>query len=326
MTQLLAPAGTKEMGFAAIEEGADAVYVGPLGWSRRPYESELSDDDIHEVIDFAHDHGKDVRVAFNTYPSPFEQEYFLQRVQQFAEWGATGFIVTDIGAIAQIREMLPETIIHVSVGSGITNSRDTRFYRDLGADMIVIPYRWGATEIVEMQEISDIGIEVFLFETVQTGKICPGRCTMSSYLKFRDWIDQEGKDYFYGSANRGAKECYRVCQTLWDYRPKQSDSIQVKLRRDACLMLEQLPEFIRLGVKCFKMSGRERPTGIIRDLVQFYRRAIDGILEGTQLDMSIYQEEMDVFQQRWVSEKRKRLDTLISRADTYAAMGKAATR
>ena len=324
MIQLLAPSGTKEMGFAAIEEGADAVYVGPLGWSRRPYESELTDDEIHEVIDFAHDHDKEVRVAFNTYPSPFEQDYFLRRVQQFAEWGATGFIVTDIGSISRIREMLPETIIHVSVGSGITNSRDTRFYRDLGADMIVIPYRWGSEEIIEMKEVSDIGIEVFLFETIQTGKICPGRCTMSSYLKFRDWMDMEGKDYFYGSANRGAKECYRVCQTLWDFTPKQTDPIHVKLRRDACLMLEQLPEFIRLGVKCFKLSGRERPAGIIRDLVRFYRRVIDGILEGTQPDMNIYREEMEVFQHRWVSEKRKRLDTLISRADTYASMGKTA--
>ena len=163
MIQLLAPAGTKKMGFAAIEEGADAVYVGPLGWSRRPYESELDDDDIYEIIDFANDHGKEVRVAFNTYPSPFEQDSFLRKVEQFAERGATGFIVTDIGSISQIRQVLPEAIVHVSVGSGITNDRDTQFYRDLGADMIVIPYRWGSAEIIEMQEHSDIGIEVFSF-------------------------------------------------------------------------------------------------------------------------------------------------------------------
>ena len=325
MVELLAPAGTREMAFAAIEEGADTIYVGPLGWSRRPYESELTDDEMHEVIDFAGVHGKQVRVAVNTYPSPFEEDLFVKKIEQYASWGATGFMLTDIGTMARIRRILPDTIIHVSVGSGITNSRDAQFYRDLGADMIVLPYRWGITEIAETKGITDIGIEVFLFETIQTGKICPGKCIMSSYLKFRDWTEMDGKDYFFGSANRGAKECYRVCQTFWDFTPKHTDTIEVKLRRDACLMLDQIPEYIRQGVTCFKISGRERPTEIIRDLVRFYRRVIDGILAGNHPDVSDYHAEMDVFQHRWVSEKRKRLGTLLDRADTYASMGKAAS-
>ncbi|OGT31983.1 MAG: hypothetical protein A2W28_12605 [Gammaproteobacteria bacterium RBG_16_51_14] len=325
MVELLAPAGTREMAFAAIEEGADTIYVGPLGWSRRPYESELTDDEIREVIDFAGIHGKQVRVAVNTYPSPFEEDLFIKKIEQYALWGATGFMLTDIGTMARIRRILPDTIIHVSVGSGITNSRDAQFYRDLGADMIVLPYRWGVTEIAETREITDIGIEVFLFETIQTGKICPGKCIMSSYLKFRDWTEMEGKNYFFGSANRGAKECYRVCQTFWDFTPKNTDTIEVKLRKDACLMLDQIPEYIRQGVTCFKISGRERPTEIIRDLVRFYRRVIDGIMEDTHPDVSDYHPEMEVFQHRWVSEKRKRLGTLMGRADSYAAMGKAAS-
>ena len=148
---------------------------------------------------------------------------------------------------------------------------------------------------------------------------------MSSYLKFRDWTEMEGKNYFFGSANRGAKECYRVCQTFWDFTPKNTDTIEVKLRKDACLMLDQIPEYIRQGVTCFKISGRERPTEIIRDLVRFYRRVIDGIMEDTHPDVSDYHPEMEVFQHRWVNEKRKRLGTLLDRADTYASMGKAAS-
>jgi putative protease len=324
MVLLLAPGGTKEMAFAAIEEGADAVYVGPLGWSRRPYESELSDDEIREVIAFAGARGKEVRVAVNTYPSPFELAFFVTKVKEYAEWGVTGFMVTDIGSIVLIREALPRTIIHVSIGSGITNAEDVRFYRDLGADMIIVPYRWGGPEITELEQASDIGLEAFLFQTVQTGKICPGKCIMSSYLKFRDWMEIEGKRDFFGSANRGAKECYRVCQALWDFCPPDSDSDQVKLRRDAYLMLDQLPEFIRSGVACFKLSGRERPVGIIRDLVRFYRKVIDGILDGTQPEMSAYLPELEVFKHRWINEKSKRLDTLMSRADTYAAQGRTA--
>ena len=322
MVELLAPGGTTEMALAVLEEGADAVYVGPLGWSRRPYESELNDDEIRAVIEFADARGKEVRIAVNTYPSPFEMELFLDTLERYASWGVTGFMITDIGSIALIREALPRTLIHVSVGSGITNSKDVQFYRGLGADMIVLPYRWGGAEIAALREASDIGLEVFLFETVQTGKICPGKCIMSSYLKFRDWMEIEGKDHFYGSANRGAKECYRVCQALWDFHPPGADPARVKLRRDACLMLDQLPGFIGRGVTCFKLSGRERPAGIIRDLVRFYRRVIDAILDGGEPDMDAFGPELEVFRQRWINEKRKRLGTLMARADTYAATGR----
>src|SRR6185369_5451800 len=110
-----------------------------------------------------------------------------------------------------------------------------------------LPYRWDTPEIEAVQQVSDIGLEVFLFETVQTGKICPGKCIMSSYLRFRTWQPGEGKDYFFGSANRGAKECYRVCQTAWEFRAEGASEAEIrtlKLRRDARLMLEQLPAMV----------------------------------------------------------------------------------
>ena len=326
MAKLLAPAGTVEMARAAMDQGADVVYVGPLGWSRRTYECELSDAEIKVVIDYAAASGKEVRVAMNTYPSPFEMQAFLAKVRQYADWGATGFIVTDVGAISLLRRVVPETIIHVSIGSGITNKHDAEFYRVLGADAIILPYRWAAREITQTRATTDIGLEVFLFEPVRTGIICPGKCIMSSYLKFRDWLEAEGEHSFHGSANRGAKECYRVCQTPWDYNVSGSDAFDVRLRRDAQLMLAQLPEYIGLGIEYFKLSGRERPVALIRDLVRFYRKVIDGIVRGNQTDMHAHQEELLVLRKRWVNEKRKRIDTLMSRASDYLDSGKCPTQ
>ncbi len=323
---LLAPAGSLEMAKIVVDEGADALYMGPLGWSRRPYESEMTDEDIREAIDYAQSRGCDARIVLNTFPSPLEMEAFTDKVKLFGGWGASGFIVTDVGAIRLIRELLPETQIHVSIGSGITNAMDGDFYQQVGADLLILPYRWGEAEIDTLRETSSIGLEVFLFETVQTGKICPGKCIMSSYLKFREWQEIEGDRDFHGSANRGAKECYRVCQTHWGFSSdNRSDNAavndqpqQLKLRSDAQLMLDQLPAYIDRGVEYFKLSGRERPIEMIRDLVRFYRRVFDAILDGSQTDMSVYHAEMDQLRQRWSKAKSRRVGTLMARAKSYS--------
>lgn len=316
---ILAPAGSLEMAKAVVDAGADAFYMGPLGWSRRPYESEMSDDDIRHAIDYARAHGCDARIVLNTFPSTMELDAFCDKVRLYGGWGASGFIVTDPGAIQLVRQLLPDTQIHVSIGSGITNAMDGDFYHQIGADLLILPYRWGEHEIDQQRATSPIGLEVFLFETVQTGKICPGKCIMSSYLKFRDWQPVEGQREFHGSANRGAKECYRVCQTHWGFGSDTSEqpAQQLKLRSDAVLMLDQLPAFIERGVQFFKLSGRERPVEMIRDLVLFYRKVFDAILDGGQTDMATYRDEMETLRQRWTKAKSRRVGTLMARAKRY---------
>ena len=316
MAKLLAPAGSLEMACVAVDEGADVIYMGPLGLSRRPYESEMSDAAIREATDYARARGAEARVVLNTFPSPFDFAQFLAKARSYADVGVSGFIVTDVGALAALRRQLPETVLHVSIGSGINNADDASFYRQVGADVIILPYRWDIAEVEAVRRQSDIGLEVFLFETVQTGKICPGKCIMSSYLRFRDWLAIEGKDAFHGSANRGAKECYRVCQAAWEFGVPGETSVELKLRRDARLMLAQLPGFIAAGVSCFKLSGRERPVAMIRDLVRFYRKAIDAVLAGADLDR--YTDELAELRGRWVREKSKRVDNLMDRAKGYA--------
>lgn len=318
MAKLLAPGGSLEMACAAVDEGADIVYVGPLGFSRRPYESEMSDEDIRAATDYARSRGAEVRVVLNTFPSPFEFPQFLAKAKAYADFGVSGFIVTDPGALAALRRMLPDTVLHVSIGSGVSNAADADFYRTLGADVIILPYRWDEADVAAVRERSDIGLEVFLFETVQTGKICPGKCIMSSYLRFRDWLEVEGKNYFYGSANRGAKECYRVCQAAWEFGAEGEAGVELKLRRDARLMLAQLPGFIKAGVTCFKLSGRERPVAMIRDLVRFYRKAIDTVQAGAD-NLDAYTDELAELRGRWVREKSRRVDHLMERANRYAA-------
>lgn len=109
-----------------------------------------------------------------------------------------------------------------------------------------------------------------------------------------------------------------MCQATWEFgTPDSPQPVEIKLRRDARLMLEQIPYFINEGVTCFKLSGRERPLAMIRDLVRFYRKVLDTVQNGEQ-NLDQYVDELAELRGRWVREKSKRVDTLMDRANSYA--------
>lgn len=310
--EILAPAGNLDMAYASIDAGADAIYVGPTGWSRRTNDSEASDEDIQLMIDYANQKGAEVRIVINTFPSPIEMEGYLKKISKYHEMGAHGYIASDIGVLKYLKTNFPESKIHVSVGSGISNAMDTKFYEEIGCDLIVLPYRWNDADFQEVQKVSNIGLETFFYETTQTGKLCPGNCIMSSYLSYRESNEKEEAKNKNASANRGSKECYRVCQAAWDLKTDDGQSKKAKLKHDAKLMLEQLPYFMKINTEVFKISGREKPVDLIRDIVGFYRKVINILKEDINFDLKVFQEEMEILGDRWKNQKRKRLGTLIS--------------
>ena len=135
---------------------------------------------------------------------------------------------------------------------------------------------------------------------------------MSSYLSYRESNEKEEAKNKNASANRGSKECYRVCQAAWDLNSDGKESKKAKLKHDANLMLKQLPYFMKINTEVFKISGREKPVDLIHDLVKFYRKIIDILKIDINTDLSIYEEEMEVLGSRWKNQKRKRLGTLIN--------------
>ena len=319
MAEILAPAGNLEMAIAALDAGADAVYPGPKGWSRRTMEQEVTDEDIEEMIHYANKTNKKVKVVMNTYPAPFEMPIFIEKVKKFYDMGASGFIVTDVGIVKMIRKMCPDTEIHVSIGAGVSNATEVKFFADAGADVIVLPFRWDTHDFEQVQKISDIKLEAFLYNTIKTGKICPGNCIMSSFFQYRDWFDEEGKKNDHGSANRGSKECYRICQVPWEINNNADDSKSI-LKQDTNLIQEQLTDFVKLGVDVYKISGRERPIEMICKVIRFYRKAIDELEDGTIKDMSKYAEELEDLRAEWNGQKQKRVAVLMNKAKSYKKM------
>jgi U32 family peptidase len=127
MVELLAPAGSLEMAKAAVENGANAVYVGARGWSRRRDAYELSDEQLHDAIAIVHAGGAKLRVAINTNMQSSEIPALLRKMEKFVGWGVDGAIMTDVGAIAQVHQYFPHLVLHASIGANILNNEDVKF-------------------------------------------------------------------------------------------------------------------------------------------------------------------------------------------------------
>jgi putative protease len=305
------------MALSALESGADSVYIGPKGWSRRPSEDELSDAEMREVIEYAVDAGKEARVAINVMPCPDEIPMFLSKVERYLALGAAGVMICDPGCIRLVRERFPSADIHVSVTAGIFNIEDIRFYREMGANLVILPYRWGSAEIEEIRTEAKVGLEAFLFQTPHRGWICPGRCCSSSYFQIHRWLDEEGKDHCIGSAGRGGS-CHRICRARWELTIAESPSpVRPRLKSSPDLLLFEVPRYVRMGVVCFKIPGRERSTDLVCAIVRLYRRVLDHVLAGGGVEPFV--PEWEELKERWLAERVGRDETRLQHAQGIPA-------
>ena len=280
MVELLAPAGNLPMVEAVVRGGADAIYVGPRGWSRRRDRYELTDDEVREAIGIAHAGGVKLRVAVNTNMQSHEIPPMLEKMERFVAWGVDGAIMTDIGAIAEVHRRFPHLTIHASIGANILNDEDVGFYRSIGVRQVVADTKLTLKELASRKEQIDVGIEILIHANKCYTYL--GKCWMSPYHRLERTTDPFGKDLFKGSPNRGGLD-YRVCLEAWElYSGETRWEEAVALKNDAFFLLEDIPHLIDLGVHCLKVQGREYPVPLVEDMVRFYRELIDAYLRHPQ--------------------------------------------
>lgn len=273
MVELLAPAGNLEMAKAVVENGANAVYVGARGWSRRRDAYELSDEQVHEAVAIVHAGGVKLRVAINTNMQSSEIPALLDKMEKFVAWGADGAIMTDVGAIAEVHRRFPQLVIHASIGANILNNEDVKFYRSLGVSQVVADTKLTLRELASRQASIDVGIEVLIHANKCYTYL--GKCWMSPYHRLERTTDDLGKDLFRGSPNRGGLD-YRICLEQWKlFAGKELLEPRVALKNDAFFYLDDIPPLIDLGVHCLKIQGREYPVPLVAQIVSFYRELID---------------------------------------------------
>ncbi len=276
MVELLAPAGNLSMVETVVANGADAIYVGPRGWSRRRDRYELADDEVREAIGIAHAGGAKLRVAINTNMQSREIPPMLQKMERFVAWGVDGVIMTDIGATAEVHRRFPDLTIHASIGANILNDEDVRFYRSIGVSQVVADTKLTLKELASRKEQIDVGIEILIHANYCYTYL--GKCWMSPYHRLERSTDAFGKDLFKGSPNRGGLD-YRVCLESWQlYSGDTKWEERVALKNDAFFLVEDIPRLIDLGVHCLKIQGREYPVPLVGEMVRFYRELIHSYL------------------------------------------------
>ena len=271
--ELLCPSGDLSRLKAAVDYGADAVYLAGQEFGMRTATSNFSNDDLAEGVAYAHNHNVKVYVTCNTLPRNDE----LKRMPEFLEYcndlKVDGLIASDLGTMNLIKKYAPNVDLHISVQSGIVNYETARAFYDMGAKRIVVARELNFDEISEIRAKTNPELEI---EAFVHGAMCvsfSARCLLSSYMTGRD-------------ANRG--DCAQPCR--WSYslmeekRPGQYFDITENEKgtyilnaNDLCLV-DYIPKLVECGVNSFKIEGRAKSHYYTAVTANAYRGAIDSFL------------------------------------------------
>lgn len=266
---MLAPAGSLEAVEAVLSAGADAVYAGARGWSREGRNAGLSPDNARRAAPLCRRAGAPFQVAFNTIPGQSELPAFLAAIGQFLEAGADAVILNDPGVIALVRREFPSPGICASVGVSTLNPEDALFYREIGADTVVLPTAVAHGEIPAIKAKSGLSVEVFL--TCRAEVILQGKCGLSGYARDADAPPERpglSKAGPASSAKRGGR-CFLACRGFAAGREPHS-------------IEDDLVPWILAGTDAFKVQGRDLAPPKISALIGRLRARLDAAIRDAQ--------------------------------------------
>lgn len=263
--ELLAPAGSFDALKAAVENGADAVYLGGKEFNARRSASNFSREELKEAVEYAHLKGVKIYVTVNIliYDDEFyEAGDFINFLNSI---GVDGIIVQDIGLGYFIKKYFPDLEVHASTQMTVHSLDGVKFLEKMNFDRVVLARELYLKEIKFIKENTSLKIETFVH-----GALCfcySGQCLMSSFIGAR-------------SGNRG--QCAQPCRLPYYLLDRLGNIISSKLHlmstRDLNL-IQRIPLLIEAGIDSFKIEGRLKRPEYVAVVTSIYRKAIDRFLQ-----------------------------------------------
>jgi putative protease len=259
--ELLAPAGNAEIGKAAVDHGADAVYIGAPRFSARANAGN-SMEDIRGLIDYAHLFNARVYLALNTILTDGEIPEALSMISEAFNAGADGLIFQDMGLLELD---LPPIPLIASTQTHNTTPEKVRFLEDTGVSRVILARELSLEEIRGVREKTTVELECFVH-----GALCvcySGQCFLSQAA-------------FGRSGNRGvcAQPC-RLAYTLKDGNGKPVVRDKHLLSLKDLRLVDHLADLAGVGVTSFKIEGRYKDASYVKNVTAAYRKALDAVIE-----------------------------------------------
>ena len=269
--ELLAPAGSLNKLKIALYYGADAGYLGGKHFSLRSFADNFTAEELREGVSHAHNLGKKVYVCANIFAKNADFLALGDYFRQLQELGADAVLISDPGVLRICKQCAPKLPVHISTQAHTLNAQAAAFWREAGAERVVLARELSLEEIAEIHaENPDLELEAFVH-----GAMCisySGRCYLSDYLDGRQ-------------SNRGA--CVQACR--WRYRiqsdeGKRGEWYEVEedgkgayvMNSKDLNMSAHLKELQEAGVRSFKIEGRMKSEYYLATVVNAYRRILDG--------------------------------------------------
>ncbi len=254
--ELLAPAGSLQSVIAAVNAGADAIYMGGRKFGARAFaeSAEAEEDMVMEAIRYCHLFRVKLYMTVNVLFKESELKELFSYIKPYYAAGVDGLIVQDLGAAQLLRQMFPDLEIHASTQLTITRPESALLMKELGFTRAVLARELSLREIAEIRQQSGIELEVFVH-----GAMCysySGACFMSSLLGGR-------------SGNRG--RCAGTCRLCYQAAGKKAYLLSMKDMET----VEMLPALIEAGAFSMKIEGRMKSPVYTAGVVSVYRKYLD---------------------------------------------------
>lgn len=297
--ELVCPAGTPAALKAAVDAGADCVYVGFRDETNaRNFPGlNFSRPELAEGIAYAHNHGAKVLVAINTFPRAGQPEIWRQAIDDAAHLGADAVIVADVGLCDYAHRTHPDLRLHLSVQASASSAEAIRYYHNaFNIRRAVLPRVLTVPEIAALCAQVPIEMEVFVF-----GGLCvmaEGRCALSSYatglspnmngvcspashvryVEKGDKVVSQLGGFTINTFGAGEPAGYpTLCKGRFEANGKTSYLFEEPTSLNTLAML---PDLIEAGVTAFKIEGRQRGRAYVGSVVSAFRQAVDAIRRG----------------------------------------------